>query len=765
VNSLLDIRTLVPPLLEQQLSAPYKIVSHYLNHLQKWREYLLSDLYKGVSDDSERLMIQNSIDELISVILLIDFVRRLCPTSIPSLEEILKRISMPTAFCICEEIRSRVSCEFLKTIFDSGPEIKLRNNFDLSSLSNISKAVENLYSSRLLSITLFGDFHQLCLNRPISDVKAEKVSNRRNKGVYYTPAPLVDYIIMNSFEKVFYKLEPDQIGHLRIIDPSCGCGAFLIAGINFILNWLKSEKASIKTLPRLSLQECLDMFEVMIYGVDIDETAIRWARRLLLLSIWHFFIKNDVSEKDIKRLRIPTFEKNLICSDFLESHSLGGTFDIIVGGPPFVRIQELYNNNPERIGSYRKRFRTAEKGQFDLYMVFLEKSIELLRDKGYLSVSVSNTFLRSQTGSTLRKLIAEKCTIEEIVEFEDSKLYPNALVQIAAITLRKTTGKNITRHIFVKGNGFLYRKLSKINQQNKNSFLQIRRLPVSACHSDNWILKSEGEMILMKKIESKGVPLAELSNLIRFGSATGADDVFVLKYAKHIDPNIVLAKSRCTGQEHEFESGILRPILRGRHIKQYIVPKSETLCIFPYDKTGCLITEDVILRNFPRTYEYFKSCQIYLNSRKLKQEQPWYAFREQDVSEIIKGPKIIGSVVNTGNGFTIDQHGLFCNNSVIMICPNENAVHPFYLLAVLNSMVFKIWAQYRMPTLGSNWYSYRVRILREYPMVIPKNNIINEVANMAKKIINGEGGEIGRLKFQSLIDKILFEHYCITSLI
>jgi hypothetical protein len=145
-NSLLEIETILPPLLEQQLSTPYEIISRHLNYLQKWREYLLWAWTKGSVKEADRINIQKSVDELISIILLIDFVGRLCPTAIPSLEEILKSTNKPTAFSLCEEVRNRISCELLKAVFDpaslSSLKIEPKKDFELSSLTNISKAVE-----------------------------------------------------------------------------------------------------------------------------------------------------------------------------------------------------------------------------------------------------------------------------------------------------------------------------------------------------------------------------------------------------------------------------------------------------------------------------------------------------------------------------------------------------------------------------------------------------------------------------------------------
>jgi len=380
-NSLLEIGTILPPLLEQQISPPYRIVARHLDYLQKWREYLLCVWINDLDEGVDRVCIQQSVDELISTILLIDFIGQSYPMAIPSLEEILKIVNKPTAFSLCEVVYNQVSCKLLKAVFNpdrlSGPMIEPPKDVELSSLTNISEAVGALYGSRM-PITLLGDFYQLCLDRPVANKKIHKNgSDRRNKGVYYTPAALVDYLVCHTLKKVFHKLDAEQIQRLRILDPSCGCGAFLIATIRFILKWLKDKYNNDKKSPYLSPQESFELLESMIYGTDTDERAIQQTRSLLLLTVWDSYINNGVSNNDIRNLRIPTLEENIVCKDSLEEQSLKNeVFHVIIGGPPFVRVQGLYKSDPAKVDNYKRNFRAAKNGQFDLYMLFIEKAKE-----------------------------------------------------------------------------------------------------------------------------------------------------------------------------------------------------------------------------------------------------------------------------------------------------------------------------------------------------------------------------------------------------
>ena len=575
VNSLLEIGTILPPLLERQISPPYRVVAYHLDYLQKWREYLLWVYTDNSSKGIGQSDIQEAVDDLISTILLIDFVRQSEAMVIPSVEEILKTANKPTAYNLCETVCNQMSCQLLKCIFKpdrlNSPNIEPQKDIDWSSLNRISEAVDAFYGSRM-PITLFGEFHQLCVDRPIADKTTRKKGwQRRNKGIYYTPAPLVDHIVFHTLKKAFNKLKPQQVEQLRILDPSCGCGAFLIASLRFILEWFRDKYNNKKESPCLHPQESFNLLEFMIYGTDIDERAVEWTRRLLLLTVWDSFVNNGVSKNDIRNLTIPILKENIICTDFLQTHLddceksplMNKPFHIIIGGPPFVRVQQLYKSNPELADDYKKRFRTAKAGQFDLYMLFIEKAVALLADQGYLNMSVSNTFLRSESGRALRKLIAETCTVGEIIEFEDSNLYPNALVQVSAIMFHKTVKRHSTKHIFIKGKGGLRRKLSKIGKQrDDNAFIQIRNLPATACASENWLFESASETNLLSKIESVGTPLGKLPIKIRFGTATGADNIFLLRNADDLNSKLVLAESRFLDDLLTFEYYVLKPVFR-----------------------------------------------------------------------------------------------------------------------------------------------------------------------------------------------------------
>ncbi len=124
-------------------------------------------------------------------------------------------------------------------------------------------------------------------------------------------------------------------------------------------------------------------------------------------------------------------------------------------------------------------------------------------------------------------------------------------------------------------------------------------------------------------------------------------------------------------------------------------------------------------------------------------------------------------MVNSGGGFALDQHQhLFCNNSVILISPDENIINPYFLLAVLNSKVFWTWTQHRMPTLGSGWHSYRVSILRKFPIPTLQSGqdsqLFEEIANLAAMLLYEKLNGTDRANILSSIDDKVCKLYSIS---
>ncbi|MBC7856233.1 MAG: Eco57I restriction-modification methylase domain-containing protein, partial [Pirellulaceae bacterium] len=226
---------------------------------------------------------------------------------------------------------------------------------------------------------------------PARDEPRLKRSARRAQGVYYTPPEIVRWIVSRSLEVLIDK-------RLRVLDPSCGAGAFLLEA-----------QAQI---PGCSL-----------HGVDLDPIAIATAKQALSPPL---NLNLNVTLNPPPPL--------LRSADFLSPSYSPAPFDLILGNPPYINIRELAKSTtPAYRQDLRQRFQSA-RGNFDLYVLFLERSLELLRPGGVCGMIIPNKWAGLDYARPLRELLLAETTLHDIVDlsgvsvFAEAEVYPHILI-------------------------------------------------------------------------------------------------------------------------------------------------------------------------------------------------------------------------------------------------------------------------------------------------------------------------------------------------
>ena len=219
-------------------------------------------------------------------------------------------------------------------------------------------------------------------------------SKRKSQGIYYTPRYIVDYIVRNTLGELLKDKSGHEATKLKILDPACGSGSFLIKAFEVLDNHIKRENNQLNAQKFTNYARKVAILTANIYGVDLDEEAVEIAQLNLLLKVLeqreklpnlghniengNSLISGTPKElekyfgKDWKAKKPFNWEERF--SDVFKQ----GGFDVIIGNPPYIRNRELDSEDKKY---FNDKYHSAS-GQYDIYQLFFELSINLLKDGG-----------------------------------------------------------------------------------------------------------------------------------------------------------------------------------------------------------------------------------------------------------------------------------------------------------------------------------------------------------------------------------------------
>ncbi|HEY0603072.1 MAG TPA: TaqI-like C-terminal specificity domain-containing protein [Herpetosiphonaceae bacterium] len=316
------------------------------------------------------------------------------------------------------------------------------------------------YEFSVLPIELLGQVYEQFLGKVIhlsSDRRAiveEKPEVRKAGGVYYTPSYIVDYIVKHTVGKLLEGKSPTQVSKLRILDPSCGSGSFLIGAYQYLLDWHrdyylnngpgKHKKELIQVsggVWRLTTGERRRILLNNIYGVDIDTQAVEVTKLSLLLKV----LEGETEQTLAPQLRLlqiralPDLGSNIKCGnsligpDFYRYEQMNlldeeeryrinvfdwdsefptimqsGGFDAVIGNPPYIFTRELLT--PAERNYFSEKYATTWEKQ-NTFMLFMELMLRLMNSVGLGGFIVPNSWLTIESAKLLRKVFTPRLTM------------------------------------------------------------------------------------------------------------------------------------------------------------------------------------------------------------------------------------------------------------------------------------------------------------------------------------------------------------------
>ena len=602
----------------------------------------------------------------------------------------------------------------------------------------------------------------------------ELVTGRHETGSYYTPKPVVSFMSREALKGYLATAVPgeeseaieqfveehdpeglrspeavlDALRRVRVCDPACGSGAYLLGMLHELLDLRTCLFATRNLDPITAYDRKLEIIQDNLYGVDLDPFAVNIARLRLWLSLAVEFegerpeplpnldfkieqgdsltVPSPEGQQRIGRhALIPRYQE--VKAAFMKAHlgpdkaalreqivalkqeiadwTYGGAkivgfdwsvefaevfadggFNIVLTNPPYVRQELIRDIKP----MLKQTYDSLYVGTADLYCYFYIRGLQLLCTGGMLAFISSNKWFRANYGRRLRQHVADTCLVQSITDFGELPVFNAATFPMIFIAQ-----KDATTH-----DGTVFTQVKSLKPPYPDVLALVRErgqpLPPDSISGTNWTLTDAATAARLRKMEAAGIPLGEyVKGRIYFGIKTGFNTAFVVDGLQRAA--LVAADPK--------SAEIIRPLGVGDDVRKWrLEGRDRWLIVTPIG---------VNIRRYPAVYAHLQQWKPQLEKRWDKGKY-WWELRPCVYYDAFDKPKIVFPDIAKEPRFALDVEGIYVNNTTYFISTDD-----LYLLGLLNSSLIWDYCKERLAVLGDANKGGRLRFFRQFVWKLP----------------------------------------------
>ncbi len=465
-------------------------------------------------------------------------------------------------------------------------------------------------------------------------------------GVVLTKPHVVDLIL----DLAGYRNDGD-LSARRLLEPSCGHGAFLTQAVGRLLVSAKQ-----RSVPAEHLAEAIAAFDI-----EMEHVLATRANLNTVLA------RHGVTAETAVMLT----DRWVRQGDFLLA-DLPSTFDFVVGNPPYVRIEQL---PPELQTEYRRRYVTLYD-RADLYVAFIERSLRLLGNGGVLSFICADRWTLNKYGSPLRQLIADHFSVRAYIDlhraspFESEVIaYPSIFVianeengrPVQVASLRDATAQECAV-VQGRANGRTAADDGVITVEYAKWF----------SGDDPWVLSSPEQLAALRDLEARFPLIEQTGNTsVRIGIATGCDRVYIVPDDADIEPERLM------------------PLVMRDDITAGKILPGHRCVINTYEKKGT-----IDLDKFPRLRSYFEAHAAVLKGRHIakKNQTGWFRTIDRPYPELVTRGKLLIPDISGSNEVIYEAGNYYPHHNLYFVISDDWDLEVLGGLLCSRVALFFVWS-------------------------------------------------------------------------
>jgi hypothetical protein len=452
-------------------------------------------------------------------------------------------------------------------------------------------------------------------------------------------------------------------------------------------------------------------------------------------------------------------------------------FDVIVGNPPYIRIQEL-KQGQEKLVELLGELDDYETPyyNYDIALPFVERSQDLMNNTGQLGFIMTSKWLQARYGQKLREKLGRENSVKKLIDFTDQQVFKGVTTYTLILFLNKSENETIRYAGIEDVEDSLRDKLAKsdtdINEEEMQSYDSL----YNTLDEKSWTFVPEEEGKLLEKMKSNST-LSDMTEKIFVGIQTSKDPVYIMELVEEKEDKFV-CKSKASEGKFEIEKEVCNPIFRGRDFEKWYNKESDKVVLFPYniseengDKKDELISPGEFSMQYPLAWEYLNEHKEALESREnggMEGEDDWYGYVYEKNHTRFDEKKLMTPVLANESRFSVDYRGdsMFVGGGTAggygVSLSDEKTVSHEYIAALMNSRLLEWIVQKTSSKFKGDSFAYGKQYIEDLPIKEEEHSeLIDEISEDIISMVqeSREENEEEITALENLIDFLVYEMY------
>jgi very-short-patch-repair endonuclease len=440
-------------------------------------------------------------------------------------------------------------------------------------------------------------------------------------------------------------------------------------------------------------------------------------------------------------------------------------FDVVIGNPPYMRVQEIQASQPFQKLYYESQYQNA-KAAYDLANIFFELAVNISSFKSNNSYIFPHKFFNSASSEVFRSYLKQGQFIDEIAHFGANMIFEDAdtYTCVAQFSKRPSNGFYFQR--------FPFKSNFKSLMLDKKGYTYITYEMIEKASqlygSNQWILFDDSlGLKVFEKIYSNSKLFSDAFEGIFQGLATSKDDLYVVDCVEEENFNI---KVPISGKEYQLERSLFKPFLMGKDVQRYSYLSTNKYVFFPYlVKKGAaeIVSLEDIMNDYPRTYEYIQDHHTVFKARengKAGKMKNWHAYIYPKNLSKFEQPKLSSMEICASHpNVTLNHENLYHTTKAYSWVKKEDTKESYeYLLAIANSKLLWWFLKTTGDTLQGDARTFKTNYLNPFPLpAFVEPQIENEISEKVKIVMEKKkSNEKADTKaIENQIDQLVYKLY------